>query len=117
MTAFSNDPKIPKQHQRRCAIGSGPMDFQSLYGKLFRWAKDHGIQTSDSSQLPRNQAGEFDGLSVTMNSDYPLEERCYYLVHSLGSIVDWSIDSAGVQRLFDDLRSAKQDDARQSDAL
>ena len=54
------------------------------------------------------KAGEFDGVSITMNSDYSAEERVYYMVHALGSIVPWSLSRDAVQRLFDELRDAKK---------
>jgi hypothetical protein len=49
----------------------------------------------------------FDGLSIVLNDDHALGETAYYLVHSLGSIVGWSVDTARVKHLFEELRASK----------
>src|SRR5436190_20993631 len=64
--------------------------FEAAYTAVRDWAKSHGIQVS-LKRLPAKKAGEFDGLSISMNSDYEWEETTYYLVHALGSIVRWSL--------------------------
>jgi hypothetical protein len=53
-------------------------------------------------------AGKFDGLSITINPDHDLEARCFYLAHSFGSIVEWSLEYRDVSRLFGELREAKK---------
>jgi hypothetical protein len=83
------------------------MDFHQLEAAIRRWAAERGIQVSHR-ELPAGTAGEFTGVAATMNSSYPAEERVYYLVHALGSIVLWSLDRAAVQQMFDGLRSAKK---------
>jgi hypothetical protein len=64
--------------------------FHRIYHDICIWAKDHGIEVQDD-HLPVGQAGEFDGPTATMNSDYDLEERTYYLTHAIGSVVRWSL--------------------------
>lgn len=51
--------------------------------------------------------GEFDGPSITINPLHDLEARCYYLAHSFGSIAQWSTDFQKSQKVFDDLRNAR----------
>jgi hypothetical protein len=41
-----------------------------------------------------------------MNRAYETEERAWYLIHALGSMVLWSRDRRGAQQLFDNLRAA-----------
>ena len=53
-------------------------------------------------------AGKFDGLSITINADHDLEARCYYLAHSVGSIVEWSLDYDAAADVFRELRAAKK---------
>jgi len=83
-----------------------PVVFMHVYQMVRRWAEQHSIRVCEEL-LPPGTAGSFDGQSVTMNSGYDWEERAYYLIHALGSIVLWSQDRKGVQRLFDDLQAAK----------
>ena len=55
-------------------------NFEKVYGAVRDWAKSHGIQVS-LKRLPAKKAGEFDGLSVSMNSELRAERRrTYYLV-------------------------------------
>lgn len=79
---------------------------QDCYQAICEWATMHGIQVK-GEELPPGKAGEFDGLNVTMNREYEAEERVYYLIHALGSIVLWSLNSAGVAEMFSELRDAK----------
>lgn len=72
------------------------------------WATAHGIVVRDE-ELPPGKAGQFNGTTVTMNRDYLVNERLYYLVHALGSIILWSIDKDGVQAMFDELRDSKKE--------
>ncbi len=79
--------------------------FDDLYRGLRRWATDHGV-CPDERPLPAGKAGDFDGLSITMNHDYSAEDKSYYFAHALGSIALWCVDPT-VQAIFDGLRSAK----------
>ncbi len=87
--------------------------FDDLYLAIREWAGQHGIHSSEQP-LPRGRAAEFKGTSVTLNVDYSTEEKCYYLAHSLGSIAIWCAEP-GVQKMFDELRSAKE--AKESNPL
>jgi hypothetical protein len=80
--------------------------FEILYSSLRAKTESYGIQVR-CEPLGLETPGKFDGLSITLNSDYDLESCCYYLVHSLGSIIQWSLDPQGSQRVFDELRKAK----------
>lgn len=81
-------------------------DFERIYTAIRNWAEDEGIEVREQD-LGSDHAGEFDGLNVIMNPHFPLEDRSYYLAHALGSIVLWSRDKEGIQKIFDDLRAAK----------
>ena len=83
------------------------IDFDAVFDDVSAWAKRHGIAVR-RRKLPRRKAGEFDGLSATMNSAYPADERVYYLTHALGSLVRWSLSRPQVQAMFDELRDAKK---------
>src|SRR5947208_2059353 len=83
------------------------VEYTQLLSELCNWAGEHDIRVREEVLKP-HQAGTFDGVSVTLNHDYPAEERVYYLVHSLGSIVRWSLSKDAVQAMFDELRSAKE---------
>jgi len=81
-------------------------DFVELVGRVTAWAARRGILVS-SRVFPLNKAAEFDGQSVVLNPQHDEQSRAFYLVHSLGSIVGWSLDVDGVRALFDELRDAK----------
>ena len=94
-------------------------DFESLYTAIRKWMSDRDIVLYELD-LGLDRAGLFDGLSVTMNPNFLLEERSYYLVHALGSIVLWSQNKQGIQEVFDELRAAKEtkeDQARLNRAI
>jgi len=52
--------------------------------------------------------GQFDGLSITINPEHDRESACYYLAHSFGSIVQWSTNFARAEKVFDELRDARE---------
>jgi hypothetical protein len=80
--------------------------FAHFYHAIGEWAKARGIEVKDES-LPPGKAGEFNGPLVKMNCAYDLEERSYYLIHALGSIILWSLNKDDVAQMFSDLRDAK----------
>jgi hypothetical protein len=80
--------------------------FGHCYEAVCEWATAHGIRVNEEALSP-GKAGEFDGLNVTMNRDYEAEERVYYLIHALGSIVLWSLNKVGIAELFSQLRDTK----------
>ncbi len=91
-------------------------DFEQVYKDVRAWAGAHGIHVSEQ-RLPAGKAGEFNGVTATMNSDYAPEERAFYLAHALGSMVRWAMSQDAVQDLFDELRAAKKDRAGQASQL
>jgi hypothetical protein len=104
-------PKLALQarsDQAENTEGQVMTSFQQIYCSVRKWAADRGIQVREQS-LPREKAGEFTGTDVLMNSQFGREESSYYLIHAVGSIVCWSLDKPGVQRLFDGLRAVKED--------
>lgn len=84
------------------------MDFMQILNDVAAWATTHGIDVRRQALQPE-QAGTFDGVSVTLNSAYRADEQTYYLTHTLGSIARWSLSRNAVQDLFDELRAAKAD--------
>ena len=76
-----------------------------------QWAQAHGMRVTDGHMEP-GKAGEFDGISIIMNTSYALADQTYYLVHALGSIVRWSLSKESTQEMFDELRAAKQGNDR-----
>jgi hypothetical protein len=84
------------------------LDFSQTYEAVRDWATARGI-TVQESDWSANKAGEFDGISVTMNARYTAEERTIYLAHALGSMVRWSLSLPQVQEMFNELRAAKKE--------
>jgi hypothetical protein len=82
------------------------MNFHLIYDAICAWAENRGISVRHAV-LDAKKAGEFDGLSATMNSSFSAEEQTYYLVHGLGSIVCWSLQLAQLHEMFEELRAAK----------
>jgi hypothetical protein len=77
-----------------------------VYERLKAWIESHGVQVR-ARQLELETTGVFDGLSITTNTDYDLETRCYNMAHSLGHIAQWSLDSPRFQQLYHQLHAAK----------
>lgn len=82
--------------------------FERAFQDVKEWAEVHGIRVREDCLSP-GKAGEFNGVSATMNRTYGTEERLYYLVHALGSMVRWSWSRAEIQEMFDELRAAKKE--------
>lgn len=89
---------------------------QQLIARLETWAADHGIHVSER-EMTIDKAGEFDGLQIVLNRDYGVEERAYYLAHSLGSILGWCLDRDRVQQMFDELEAVKEPQNQESARL
>jgi hypothetical protein len=83
------------------------VNFERAYRDLCAWAETRGIRVRER-RLKAEKAGEFDGVSFTMNSVFTPEERAYYFAHALGSVVCWSLSKPDVQTIFDELRDAKK---------
>lgn len=60
-----------------------------------------------SEKLGFETTGTFDGISLTTNIDCDWETRCHNMAHSLGHIVQWSLDPVKFETLYADLRVAK----------
>ena len=91
-------------------------DFAQLFDALSRYAESNGIRV-ETRELPPDVPAEFDGLSITINERHDVEARCYYLVHSIGSIVGWAVDFDGTREMFHELRDAKADKDADPDRL
>lgn len=59
-------------------------------------------------ELDEETPAVFDGLGITLSTRIDTESRCYYLVHSLGSIVEWSLDLEASRGVYGELREAKK---------
>ena len=80
--------------------------FEHLFAALTSYIEGHGIAVRERA-MDAEVPGEFDGLTITVNTVHPLGARCYYLVHSFGSIVVWSLDLEGAHAVFRELRGSK----------
>ena len=77
-----------------------------VYECLKARIESYGVQVL-ARRLGLETTGVFDGLSITTNTDYDLETRCYNIAHSFGHIAQWSLDYPRFQRLYDELHAAK----------
>ena len=100
---FAEDAALISEREQTMSL-----DFDRVYHDVCAWADAHGISVRQQS-LQANKAGEFNGVSALMNSEYSAEERTYYLVHALGSMVRWFKSKAEIQAMFNELRDAKKD--------
>jgi hypothetical protein len=82
-------------------------DFEKIIGEIKSWCQSRGVEMQEQV-LDSHKAGEFSGKLITTNRDYAAEERLYYLIHAIGSIVLWSKNKSSVQHMFDELREAKE---------
>ena len=60
--------------------------YEQAFDAVTNWCEDHHIEVRDGN-LPPEKAGEFNGVSITMNAVFRPEERLYYFVHAVGSMV------------------------------
>jgi hypothetical protein len=81
-------------------------DWTSVYEQLEARIEPHGVRVL-GRRLGPETTGVFDGLSITTNTDYDLETRCYNIAHSFGHITQWSLDYPRCQQLYDRLYAAK----------
>ena len=58
-------------------------------------------------RLGPETTGVFDGLSITTNSGCDRQTRCHNMGHAFGHIVQWSLETARCQELYETLYSAK----------
>src|SRR5262249_58533977 len=92
------------------AIGTPPdttmPNWSAIYDRLQARIEALGVRVQ-ARQLGFETTGIFDGLSITTNTDYDIETRCHNIAHSLGHIVQWSIDFPRFQSLYLELNAAK----------
>jgi hypothetical protein len=77
-----------------------------LLADLGRLITSHGVSVR-FRDMEVEKPGEFDGPSITINPLHDREACCYYLVHSFGSIYQWSTGSEHARKVFEALRDAK----------
>lgn len=82
------------------------LDWVQVYDKLRRRIELFGVKV-ESRPLGFETTGVFDGLSITTNTAYDLETRCHNIAHSLGHIVQWSLDYSRHATLYTELYAAK----------
>jgi hypothetical protein len=78
-----------------------------LFENLRRFIVSHGIDVR-LRDMDVEKPGEFDGPTITINPKHDREAASFYLVHSFGSIYQWSTDFDHAQQVFDELRDAKK---------
>jgi hypothetical protein len=93
-----------------------PTNVENLHRDLAERAARYGI-TVNEINLDDDVPGEFDGPAIKLNKDYDTTERAFYLAHSIGSIAEWSVNRDRTQRVFDELRRAKQKRASDNSLL
>jgi hypothetical protein len=81
-------------------------DWPLVYERLKARIESRGVVVF-AQRLVLEVTGVFDGLSITTNTAYDLETRCYNIAHSFGHIAQWCLDYARFQQLYDDLHAAK----------
>jgi hypothetical protein len=82
------------------------LDWPSVYERLRARIESHGVVIL-ARRLGLDTTGVFDGLSITTNTAYSLETRCYNIAHSFGHIIQWSLDYPHFQQLYCELHAAK----------
>lgn len=87
------------------------IDWNRVFDRLHRRIETYGIRVT-LEEMGWETTGTFEGLSVSTNVKYDVETRCHNMAHSLGHIVQWSLDTAKHQDLYQRLYAAK---ARQAD--
>ena len=83
---------------------------QQLFDDLKRHVSDRGVEVR-ARNMNIETPGEFDGPSITINPRHDLQAACYYLVHSFGSICQWSTDFEHAKKVFENLRQGKTEPA------
>jgi hypothetical protein len=78
-----------------------------LFSALEPFVRSHGIDILEKN-MDVDKPGEFDGPTITVNPKHDGDALGFYLVHSFGSIYQWSTGFEHAQRVFDDLRDAKR---------
>lgn len=78
-----------------------------LFEDLRRFVASHGIDVR-LRPMDVEKPGEFDGPTITINPKHDQQASSFYLVHSFGSIYQWSTDREHAQKVFDELRDAKK---------
>lgn len=78
----------------------------SEYDRLAERITAHGVAVRVES-LGDGIPGAFDGVSITTNSAWDPETRCYVLAHCFGHTVQWSLDFARYDALYRELAVAK----------
>src|SRR5262249_58787730 len=91
-------------------------DWSLVYGRLKARIESFGVSVRAAPML-QDTTGVFDGLSITTNSNYDLETRCHNIAHSLGHIVQWSLDYPRFEALYNALHDAKDNKAAAPEAL
>jgi hypothetical protein len=97
-------------------LGVRMPDWAVIYTRLKAHIKTLGICVAEQP-MELTTTGVFDGLSIITNSHYDSETRCYNIAHSLGHIVQWSLDFPRFEALYHDLHAAKEGKATASQAL
>src|SRR5262249_2031692 len=82
------------------------VDWANVYNRLKARIESYGIAVEER-RLGFETTGIFDGLSITTNVEYDTQTRCHNIAHSLGHIVQWSLDYPQCQQLYDGLNAAK----------
>lgn len=83
------------------------IDIDRCYRTLCARAATYRINVEEAS-LGDDKAGEFDGPTITINSINNRQEQAFFLAHSIGSVVRWSLFPRDSAATYAELRSAKE---------
>ena len=92
------------------------LDTSRFAAEIHRYVAAHGIDIGWRG-LARDMPARFNGRTIELNAAFDLSSVSFYLLHSLGSIVGWSLDRDRVQAVFDELREAKAVRSREPERL
>jgi hypothetical protein len=81
--------------------------FDTALDALRRRAEAYGIAVR-TARLDAEEPAVFTGLDITLNDTCDTESSVYYLVHSIGSIVEWSLRPDHSKGIYSELRRAKR---------
>ncbi len=83
------------------------MNFEPIYLAVSKWAVDHGIAVGRAPMAPK-QAGEFDGLSATMNAHFQRRGASLLSCSRAGEHCAVESEFRADTALFEELRAAKE---------
>jgi hypothetical protein len=82
------------------------LDWSTVHQRLKDRIEASGVCVRRQKLGPET-TGVFDGLSITTNANCDLPTQCHNMGHSFGHIVQWSLETARCEKLYETLYAAK----------